>query len=88
MRSRRSNSGCSSCGSGGKTRARSPAAGSVRARQTSCGTVTVVDDSAETDPQPPGGGGGQGAEEGLSRSALLGGAAVAGLGIAYLSSRN
>ena len=94
MRNRRSNSGCSSCGSGGTTRARSPGAGTVRARQTTCGTITVVDESPEPTPdptpeptpEPPDDGGG--GEGGLSREALIGGAAVAGLGVAYLSTRN
>lgn len=89
MSNRRSNRGCSTCGSG-TTRARS-----VRAQQTSasCGTITVVSDDPQPSPDPtpepspePPRDGGQGS--GLSREALIGGAAVAGLGVAYLSTRN
>ena len=44
------------------------------------------DPTPEPTPEPPDDGGG--GEGGLSREALIGGAAVAGLGVAYLSTRN
>jgi hypothetical protein len=53
----------------------------------------VTDDSPEPSPDPdpdplPPGDGGEGDGGGLSREVLIGGAAVAGLGVAYLTTRN